>query len=276
MDQSTITTLTRNGLRDLRYSSTDIESMTLLGVLQLGKKLRSCDPTFFRGRKILTSNTHIFSWPSDCERVEAVFDTLTSSVAITGATNASPISITATSHGRSEDDKVLITGVAGNTAANGTWQIAYVDANTFTLDGSTGNAAYTSGGQVIKWSSTFRKLKKKDPREQNLQSRYKYYTEGKTIVVDYYGYSYDIVIDYIQRPDAITDIPSEYHMGLVGWNVMNLLLIPQPDSKDFQDKISSYNAHKNMYQTTLNSIQETMASSLEPVEFNDVERWDII
>lgn len=79
---------------------------------------------------------------------------------ITGATNASPISVTATSHGFSTNDIVNIAGVGGNTAANGTFQITVVDANTFTLNGSTGNGAYTSGGiasknNVLRIQSTF-------------------------------------------------------------------------------------------------------------------------
>jgi hypothetical protein len=65
---------------------------------------------------------------------------------VTGATNASPIVITSTSHGLTSGMQVTISGVTGNTAANGTFQITVVDANTFSLDGSTGNGAYVSGG----------------------------------------------------------------------------------------------------------------------------------
>jgi hypothetical protein len=65
---------------------------------------------------------------------------------ITGATNATPIAITCTAHGYSTGDTVVIASVGGNTAANGTWEITSTGADTFTLDGSAGNAAYTSGG----------------------------------------------------------------------------------------------------------------------------------
>jgi hypothetical protein len=41
---------------------------------------------------------------------------------------------------------VLITGVGGCTAANGIWAVTVTGDNTFTLDGSVGNSAYTSGG----------------------------------------------------------------------------------------------------------------------------------
>lgn len=65
---------------------------------------------------------------------------------LTGATNASPISVTATAHGFATGAKVTISGVLGNVNANGTFTITVVDANTFTLNGSTGSGSYTSGG----------------------------------------------------------------------------------------------------------------------------------
>lgn len=65
---------------------------------------------------------------------------------ITNASNSSPILITSAAHGRTTGDSVAIEGVLGNTAANGTWTVVVLNANTFTLTGSTGNGAYTSGG----------------------------------------------------------------------------------------------------------------------------------
>lgn len=75
-----------------------------------------------------------------------------SSQTITDATNASPIVLTIAGHGYSAGDKVLVESVAGNTAANGNWHITVVDVNTFSLNGSTGNAAYTSGGTSVEIS----------------------------------------------------------------------------------------------------------------------------
>jgi hypothetical protein len=69
---------------------------------------------------------------------------------ITAASNASPISVTSTSHGYASGDIIYVSGVGGNTAANGIWQITVVDANTYTLTGSSGNGAYTSGGTSTK------------------------------------------------------------------------------------------------------------------------------
>lgn len=68
---------------------------------------------------------------------------------VTGATNATPIEITATAHGLTTGQTVTIAGVLGNTAANGTWQITRTGANTFTLNTSVGNGAYVSGGTWV-------------------------------------------------------------------------------------------------------------------------------
>ena len=75
---------------------------------------------------------------------------------IASATNASPIVITTTQpHGLSTGRTVSIAGVGGNAAANGTFTVTAIDATRFSLNGSTGNGAYTSGGTVgaLYWDS---------------------------------------------------------------------------------------------------------------------------
>lgn len=68
---------------------------------------------------------------------------------VTAATNTSPIQITTSaSNSLVTGQTVTISGVAGNTAANGTWVITRIDGTNFTLNGSTGNGTYTSGGNV--------------------------------------------------------------------------------------------------------------------------------
>src|SRR5262245_13119932 len=75
--------------------------------------------------------------------------------AITGATNATPIVITATAHGFTNGDIVLIGAVGGNQAANGICKIANQAANTFELTNpitganASGSGAYTSGGYAV-------------------------------------------------------------------------------------------------------------------------------
>lgn len=79
---------------------------------------------------------------------------LQATTSITGATNATPIAITVTAHGYATGDTVVITGVGGNTNANGTWEITVTGANTFTLNGSVGSGAYTSGGTARRRNNT--------------------------------------------------------------------------------------------------------------------------
>lgn len=68
---------------------------------------------------------------------------------ITGATNATPIVISTISpHTLIDGNTVTISGVLGNTAANGTWSISYISATTFSLVSSVGTGTYTGGGIV--------------------------------------------------------------------------------------------------------------------------------
>lgn len=70
-------------------------------------------------------------------------------VNVTDASNASPIVITTASpHGYATGDKVAVQQVGGNTAANAAWLITVIDSTHLSLDGSTGNGAYTSGGFI--------------------------------------------------------------------------------------------------------------------------------
>src|SRR5262249_41677648 len=71
------------------------------------------------------------------------------SKSITGATNATPISITCVGHGFSTGDLVVISNVGGNTNANGEYAITVVNSNTFTLNGTSGNGTYTSSSGTV-------------------------------------------------------------------------------------------------------------------------------
>jgi hypothetical protein len=107
---------------------------------------------FELGRQYILAGT--INMTSDTISVAAL-DLATNDVGIktiTGATNATPIVITATAHGFTNGDLVFVNGVGGNLSANGVWKIANVAANTFELTNPVsgvnvvGSAAYTSGG----------------------------------------------------------------------------------------------------------------------------------
>ena len=70
-------------------------------------------------------------------------------LAVSGATNASPIVVqTSSAHGLSTGAFVTLSGVQGNTNANGTWTATVIDSTHLSLNGSTGNATYTGGGSL--------------------------------------------------------------------------------------------------------------------------------
>lgn len=96
--------------------------------------------------------TGAINWNSADIRRIAVDETY--GLAISGATNATPIVITSATHGLSTGHLVLIDGVTGNTAANGVFVVTVLTSTTFSLqDGSgnniAGNGAYGTGGFVI-------------------------------------------------------------------------------------------------------------------------------
>jgi hypothetical protein len=73
----------------------------------------------------------------------------TATSTITTATQANPIQITTSAvNALVTGQTVVITGVLGNTAANGTWVITVIDNTHFTLNNSKGNNAYAGGGTV--------------------------------------------------------------------------------------------------------------------------------
>lgn len=105
-----------------------------------------------RGRQAFLENT--VSWSSDNIKIVLVdLDTYGATCkAVTGATNATPVVVTATSHGFSNGDIVANAYFGGNAAANGFYKVANVTTNTFELTDRitgvniAGSGAYTSGG----------------------------------------------------------------------------------------------------------------------------------
>lgn len=90
---------------------------------------------------IVTGEDFLFSFPA----------IIPAPVQIKSSTNASPIQITTrTPHGFSNGDTVIVSGHGVNDAANGSWVIAVVDTNNFTLTGSTGNGVGGTTGTVGK------------------------------------------------------------------------------------------------------------------------------
>lgn len=92
--------------------------------------------------------------PSNLSPVSDEYDAEGATGTITAATNAVPIVVTSAAHGLTTGASVKITGVEGNTAANGTWTITVVDADTFSLDDSAGDGSYRGAGEWVRGIDT--------------------------------------------------------------------------------------------------------------------------
>ena len=92
--------------------------------------------------------TEVFRNPAVLATAGQVFVSLNVNV-VTGATDEEIIVITTASpHGYQNGQQVSVKGVLGNTAANGTFDIAVLSATKFYLLGASGNGAWTGGGTV--------------------------------------------------------------------------------------------------------------------------------
>ena len=132
---------------------------------------------------------------------------------ITGATNASPIVITSAGHGLSTGDQVSITGVVGNTAANGVRAIISLSSSTFSLTGSTGSGAYISGGTWKAYDgTTLDKVKYPDTS-----------FSGATPIVDNQSNSLEVntSFNWTQVPGSFQDV-----RYLFGQTYIDLVLYP--------------------------------------------------
>lgn len=80
--------------------------------------------------------------------------------AVSNATNASPIQITtSTTNNLVTGQTVAINGVAGNTAANGTFTVTVINNTNFTLDGSSGSGTYTSSTGTVYRGASYQHLR---------------------------------------------------------------------------------------------------------------------
>ena len=70
--------------------------------------------------------------------------------AVTQVVNRSFVEITSDNHGLKNGDRVRISGVLGNTAANGDYTVQFVSENVFRLSGVVSNGTYTSGGKWVR------------------------------------------------------------------------------------------------------------------------------
>jgi hypothetical protein len=262
--------------------------------------IKESAPSYHTRKAVLFSLSHVFDLPSDCLSVRHVWDAETNAVAITGATNAEPIQITAPSHPITDGQTVLVSQVEGNTAANGTWYASYIDADNITLQGSVGNGDFTTsktsylydssgtllvdgagaaitydhGGYLIGWRQNLTKITRKAPGNSTLSDRYGWYPQNKKLVVDWLDFSNDIIIEYSYRPTAVTDIPEEYHDGIIAYGVVRLMRMPGGKDPSFSDKRKVLDEQASVLQEIKANIRSFMQPATEAEPIEDDISWD--
>ncbi len=109
--------------------------------------------------------------PGAMSPVSSELSIASNSGVITNATNAIPIVVTCASHGLTTGELVTISEVVGNIAANGRWVITRIDANSFSLDDSSGVGEYDSGGVWKQGASTINYTSVDAPSDSRVTSR---------------------------------------------------------------------------------------------------------
>ena len=123
------------------------------------------------GIGLIASENHIGSVGGNCITKSVTFnrpaattqysakDNVGTDIPVTGATNASPIVVTAVAHGLADGDYVTLSNVGGNTNANGSYyaKVTAYSVDTFALytdkaltTPRAGNSNWTSGGDVAR------------------------------------------------------------------------------------------------------------------------------
>jgi hypothetical protein len=289
MDQSRITLLTRRGIREPKpvaggVSDSEIEETTLLGVYHIGMRIKSHDPGFYNARKSLQASKagFLFTKPSDCLTISKVWDLGGNALSVSAAVNngAGLIRITTSAaHGLSDEAIVTIHDVLGCTEANGTWKIDYLLAThgttKFDLVGSAFVNAWTAGGKCYEDPTDPDPILKINLDEVTGDNDSGWYSrKDGVIVVDDYAFTDDLLIDYIRSPSAITDIPAEYHMGLVAWNIVQLIIVPSQEEKDYQDKIASLQRNQKALAVIEYQIDGTFKVTSEPTHIHQEASYE--
>lgn len=282
MNETTVDSLIRQAIREPKPKKVSAGDLTLAkqnAVELLGQRLLAAEPEYFKKRVSLTSNTNIFTLPSDCDRVVAVWDMEDNALSVSGAAdNGSGLVriTTSAAHGLSTGDIVTIHDVGGCTEANGTHKITVISTTTFDLVGSTFSNAYTSGGKCFEEEENFERITRMPDSEATGTNTDKWYLDGSKIVVDDPDFTYDIIINYRYAlsttvATALTEMPSKFHFGIVSYCVVNLIPVVAQNKDDFASFKPIYDYHVNQFNAAWKMIND-FSISKESKSYGDVSR----
>lgn len=266
----------RRGIREpspITVSDAQITTMVNRGATVIGMKIREGDPSYFSKRTSLSSSTNQFAWPTDCMSIQKVWDLEGNAEDVTGAADdgGGNIRLTVTATELVDDDIVLVHSITGTTEANGTWKIEDQAANSIDLKGSTFTNVYVSGGKVFKLPQNPPEIHAVDISQATGSNDRKWYPQGKYIIIDDVSFTYDIMVDYEYLPDESSEIPAEYHEGLVAFAVINLINIPDPQDPDYAVFKKYFDTYTSIWKLVNDQIEATFKPASEPRSIRD--RW---
>ncbi len=281
MDTATVTKLIRKGIREpsvRKVSAADVTQVISDGINLFGLILAGKFPEYFTKRVSIasTEGNIFFDFPSDLKSILRVWDMDANAKTITDASDSTVVNIESASHGFSTGDTVTIHDVAGTTEANGTWIITKVDSDNFTLNESVYASAYSSGGKAFKEDDDFDTIDRMPAAEQTgaNEDPYRYYTRNSKIVIDDLDFENDIIVSYRYLPSSLSDIPADFHFGLVAYGVVTLMVLPNDTDPKFKDYINSLNVHKTSYRIALDQCH-AFNPSIEQINISQeaVNQW---
>ena len=279
MDTATLTRLIRTGIREpsvRRVSAADITQLIADGINVFGLMLSARAPEYFTKRISIASSEGniIFTFPSDLKSILRIWDMDTNAGAITGASDSTVVNILQVAHGFATGDTVTIHGIVGTTEANGTWIITKVDVDNYTLDESVYAAAWVSGGKAFKETNSFFTIDR-IPSTESTGSNEKYYTRGSNIIIDNIDFEDDIILSYRYLPSTLTEIPAEFHFGIVAYGVIAIMQLPNDNDPRFQDYLSSLTFHRSSWKMALEQCRAfaPSAESDNLSQVSGVNQW---
>jgi hypothetical protein len=302
MDADTVNRFIRKGCREYnpeKLREGDITQSVSDAIDEFGELLIKANLQYFMKRVIITAIGRIFDVPSDCYRTYRIWDLEKRAGRVEAATNASPIVIKQQEHGYIDEDIVTVSGVPGNTAANGIWPVTYVDDDHFTLVGSTGNGDFSAddsgylydgeGGLLtdalgVALSASFGGFSFKEDnftiidRKQSSETTNDgagYFLREDQIIIDDSDFQNDIILEYVWKPDELSEIPTLYHPGIVSYGVVDNIELPPSDSKSFPDLQMSLQRHMQRLDKYRRKAQD-YHFSMESPNISDakrIKRW---
>jgi len=207
--------MTETEIANLALSLISAKEMTNLDT-DATQQARVCRKWFDAARDEALAS-HPWNFAAKRARLTLTWTAL-SGVALADAGASDEIRVTATSHGLTTGNRVHIQDVEGVPAANGTWYVTVVNANTFDLQESVFSGAHTSGtgewilAPLFGWDyqharpNDCLRVNKVNGLEGNEEDSQRYAVEGSKILCD----ADEILLSYVFQETDTGNWPQEF------------------------------------------------------------------